>query len=214
MGILDQYQNYALGGATLGAIIILRAVLKAPVHRLIQGARLRRYISRNPAQPDGWFNYGLLLFDDGRYESAERHFKLALALEPHSARAPYYLGKCRLNQGDKEGAAPYFQKALEISPTFAIAFQTLAEVQHAQGSIIQAEVLYRKALYQDKSLAAAHFGLARIYGICFEPAKAAEHLREAIQREESYLGQAKECQDFDRVSNDPGFRELVYGAAA
>lgn len=71
---------------------------------------------------------GIAYIKNEKFEEAKAHLEKAVALDPKSSQAAYYLAVAKEQLGDKKGAEEGYKKAVELDPTNASAAQNLAAI--------------------------------------------------------------------------------------
>lgn len=77
--------------------------------------RQRDMVARHPASELARFSLGKALFDQGEFEEALEHFKLALSAKPDWMMVEILTGKSHLASGRTELARSSFLKARELA---------------------------------------------------------------------------------------------------
>ncbi|MDA8195051.1 MAG: tetratricopeptide repeat protein [Thermaerobacter sp.] len=92
-------------------------------------------IDRYPDRPEGYSKLGVVYAESGNLEEAERHFRLALACDPHHAPALTNLGNALLERGQPDDAIALYTRALLVDPEYPPAHRNLAIAYRRQGYI-------------------------------------------------------------------------------
>jgi type IV pilus assembly protein PilF len=103
-------------------------------------------LATDPAYSVARTNYGVFLFEQGRYAEALTHFELAAQDYQYANRFQVYenMGLCYLAQNDIASARGYFQRALQINPKLPISMLKLAEIAFLQKNTPLAEQYLQK----------------------------------------------------------------------
>jgi Flp pilus assembly protein TadD len=127
----------------------------------------------NDAAAEGW-----RLFNEGKYRSAERSFRRALAKDPEDAAAMNGLGFILLNSGRTAQAKEYFEKCLTIEPDVPGPMNGLARCLKVEGKVDEAIALWEKMYQKYPGPNAAAVGLAMTHLERKEHAKALPYFEE------------------------------------
>jgi O-antigen ligase len=92
------------------------------------------YTLDGTATPIEWYR-GMLLFTQGRMDSAERHFAYAVGDNPYHAYSLSNVATCMTMRGDIKDATRYYGLALGYSPGFPDAALNLCAISYNAGSI-------------------------------------------------------------------------------
>jgi len=106
-------------------------------------------VSSLAVQPDSAHmhaEYGMMMWNAGEHEVAEREWQLALHYNPDSAEALASLGSARLDEKKYDEATVFLQRAIALKPRFATPHIFLGSVYAAQGKNQMAEAEYLLAL--------------------------------------------------------------------
>lgn len=95
-------------------------------------------IARDPALFDARYNYGLLLYEQGRYTEAVAQLTEAVKLS-ESAAACNNLGNAQLMAGDADAAIKSYQRALELNSRYVPAWKN-------RGAAFMTQKEYRRAI--------------------------------------------------------------------
>jgi Flp pilus assembly protein TadD len=124
---------------------------------------------------------GWRLFNEGKYRSAERSFRRALAKDPENLPAINGLGFILLNSGRTAGAKEYFEKYLKIEPDAPGPMNGLARCLKEEGKVDEAIALWEKMYEKYPGPNAAAVGLAMTYLERKEHAKALPYFEELVK---------------------------------
>jgi tetratricopeptide (TPR) repeat protein len=162
------------------------------------------------------FNLGNVYKVDGDPELAARHYREALALEPHYAEARHNLADTLAGLGrSQEAIAAYEQNLLE-NPRDALAHNNLAVVFQARGERERALVHYRRAVELDpdyadarRNLADLELALAAARAASGDEAGALEHYESALALRPDALTALRGAAWILATHPDPGLRRPV-----
>ncbi len=128
-----------------------------------------------------FYSLGMSFFILNGYDRAERHFKLALELDPHDDKAEFMLGVVDVVNFRLADAKPHLEKALEMQPRnpyyhlhYGILLSRLGDQARALKEIQTAERI-------DPSEALCHYNLGRLYNQMGSYKKAREELETAVR---------------------------------
>jgi tetratricopeptide (TPR) repeat protein len=124
---------------------------------------------------------GMMFQVYGKYELAETCYVRARALEPGSARWPYYLAIVEKALGKNELAIAHLQEALKIDGSYAPARVRLAQLLLDAGDPRQSEAVCRAVIAQNNHLATAYFALGQALAGKGEWPSAIEAYRQACE---------------------------------
>ncbi|MDH3403699.1 MAG: tetratricopeptide repeat protein [Acidobacteriota bacterium] len=114
----------------------------------------------------------LTLYQEGDFESAEKLFAEAVALDPGNARAHLDRGSALKELGRLEEALAQFDEALRLQPTYAKALYNRGVVLAAQGDDAAALAAYEQTLELDPRHGEARFNRANALRRLGRPAEA------------------------------------------
>jgi Flp pilus assembly protein TadD len=133
---------------------------------------------------------GRLDYDGHRYNEAIGHFKRAIELDPHMARAYDNLGLCYYYQNANGLAIENYKKAIELDKSSnhpsAWHYLNLAITQQFLNQLNDAETNLREAIHIDPNLAQAHFQLGTVLEDLGRLDGAVVELREAARLNPDY----------------------------
>jgi Flp pilus assembly protein TadD len=128
------------------------------------------------AAAEGWQQ-----FNTGKFRSAERNFRRALAKDPENLAAMNGLAFILLNSGKSAQAKEYFEKCLKLEPDAAGPMNGLARCLKEEGKIDEAIAIWEKMLEKYPGPNAAAVGLAQTYLEQKEYDKALKHFEELVK---------------------------------
>ena len=102
-------------------------------------------------------------FNEGKFRSAERSFRRALAKDPENGAALNGLGFSLLVSGKAASAKQYFEKCLELDPDAAGPMNGLARCLKAEGKVDEAIEVWERMAKKYPGPNAAAVGLAMTY---------------------------------------------------
>jgi tetratricopeptide (TPR) repeat protein len=104
------------------------------------------------------FERAQLLFEQSRFEPAERELRQELAREPDNAMAHALLGLCLAEVGQYDRALASLRLAIHLAPDLAFAHYALADVLHDRNDLDGARAAVSEALRLDPEMP-NYFGL-------------------------------------------------------
>lgn len=126
-------------------------------------AQTEKAAALDPQLVQAQVNLIILYGQVGDFESAEKHYRQAIALNPRQFPDAYYnYGVLLMNAGRLPEAAQAFRQALVVKPAYADAHNNLGYLLESEGKLDAAADEYRKALEAKPDFRQAHFNLARI----------------------------------------------------
>lgn len=99
-----------------------------------------------PIEAEQWIVAGNALEDAGQFADAEAHYRKALELCPHFARAALNIGNALSAQGQLQEAAAIYQEALQLKPGYGPAHANLGKLYLGAGRYQQAADHYAAAV--------------------------------------------------------------------
>lgn len=176
------------------ALALDPALVKARVNLLILYARTgkaqkaeeqyKAVLASDPDEfPDAYYNYGVLLVNEGRFEEAEKAFRKTLAIAPSNDAAHHNLGYLLEREGKLPEAAAEYRKAIEIRPTSR-------EAHFKLGRILVNQKQYQEGIEQllqtltpvDENTPAYLYALGAAYGRAGDSVEAVRYMEEAKEQ--------------------------------
>ena len=153
----------------------------------------------NPNQfPDAYYNYGVLLLEQGKKEEAEKAFRRALEIDPSYAAAHNDLGYVLQLQGKWSEAMGEYRKAIEEQPDFRQAHFNLGRIlvnqEHYQEGIQQ---LQQTLTPVDDRTPSFLYALGAAYGRAGDREQALRYFHEARQQASAW-GQTQLLGDIEK----------------
>ncbi len=106
----------------------------------------RKSVELNPEYPEGFYNLGITLHDQRRFDDAVTAYQRAIALYPDYALAHFNLGNSLREQGKFDEALPAFEQAARLNPAHAEALNNAGIVLWAMNQFGAAVSAYRSAI--------------------------------------------------------------------
>lgn len=107
-------------------------------------------------------NLGGFLVEQGRPDEAIAHFRRAVEIQPHYARAQYNLGAALSEKGQLDEATVHLQVAVQLRPRYIEAHNGLARTLAKKGDWDSAMQHLERSLALDPDQAEAHNNLANV----------------------------------------------------
>jgi len=118
----------------------------------------------NPNRADAYYNYGVLLFGQGKYAEAEAAFRQALQINPFYPEAHNNLGVLLEKQGQTDAAMEEYQTAIRNQPGYRLAHYHIAIILARQNKFGEAiEQLSKTLQPEDASTPGFLYALALAY---------------------------------------------------
>ncbi len=134
----------------------------------------------SPPEPNADLEAARGLARRGADEAAKRAYLDLLRGDPTLLDALLELARLALRGGHRAAARTAFQQAIFCHPEDPTARVNLANLMIESGEFDAAQAEFEAALAARPALAAAHQGLARVLTALGEPARAADHWRQAL----------------------------------
>ena len=132
--------------------------------------------TRNTAYaPIAHVNVGRILEELDQPGQAAAEYRMALAIDPVTPKANYYLGGTLMTQGRRELALPYFERELEVNPTNAEAHFNIGLFHAVSGRPADGVPHWEAALHHNPYFVPAYEQLIEHYGQSADPAKRDEY---------------------------------------
>ena len=190
------------GGALLHALIerapLRRAVafasvaLMTAVFGTMTWARNRDYhdelrmwedvVSKRPGHARAYYNAGVRLLADRRFDDAGRRFEQAVAADPEYAKAHSNLGVLFALRGERQRAEQSYAEALRHNPALPEAYVGLANLLASQGRRQEAAPYYDAAIALAGDSPGMHLTLGRAKAALGEFERARSHYTRALER--------------------------------
>ena len=184
---LPQWGQLGLAGAVLLACVLLT---RSQVEHWHNSWTLWEHALR--ANPDNYLAHesiGALYYEEGDYERANRHFRLALANNPNDGKAWIHLEEVLHKQGRTSEAIQVWRDALRVKPTEAEWHHNLGQDLLQAGQPDEAIEQFREAIRLKPELAFSHFLLGRELAKRGQSEEASQHLEEAFRLMPELRGQ-------------------------
>jgi tetratricopeptide (TPR) repeat protein len=180
--------------ATEKAIELDPALVKARVNLLILYAKTRNglkaeeqykaVLASNPDEfPEAYYNYGVLLVNESRFEDAEKAFRKTLAIDPSNDAAHNNLGYLLERVGKLSEASAEYRMAIEIKPNSREAHFKLGRILVNQKQYPEGIEQLRQTLTPvDENTPAYLYALGATYGRAGNNVEAVRYMEEAKEQ--------------------------------
>ncbi len=194
----EELQAETLIGPATGNDTELRGQkLKVELSQLDKAARLDFREGRFAEAEAGWLRYlhfrprsvaclcnlGILKLTLRNYSEAEHFLQKAVAIDKHSGRAYYLLGRTFFLQHRYDEALTHLEQSLDLEPENSRAHNCVGVISGQKGWVTRAERAFEEAVTLDPDFGDAHFNLAVLCSTRDEPdaRKAEEHYFRALE---------------------------------
>jgi tetratricopeptide (TPR) repeat protein len=163
-------------------------------------------VALDPDQfPEAYYNYGVLLFEEGKFDEADKAFRKTLAIAPSNDAAHNNLGYLLERKGKLDEAAVEYRKAIDANPTSRQAHFKLGRILLNQQHYTEAiEQLQQTLTPVDEDTPSYVYALGAAYGRAGDRAQALHYLEEArelaVKRGQTALASEIE-KDLERVKS-------------
>lgn len=134
----------------------------------------RKSTEFNPKFSEAFYNLGITLHDQGKFDEAVLAYRHAFEVEPRHAAAHYNMGNTLGHQNKLDEAVAAYAHAIKINPAYVEAYRNMGNTLRDQGKFDEAIAAYQTAISLKPDCAEAYYNNM---GIAF---KAQEKLDEAI----------------------------------
>ena len=156
-----------------------------------------------------FFNLGLALFKQGRYQESLVNFERALESEPENPEFLDLLGNAYLELGRLDEGLEALRKAITVDENYSLAHYdlgvTLARMDGRQEEALKS---FERAIALDSDLGQAYYGMACIHAQKGDRKLALVSLEEALKKGIWDQAHIESDPDLDGLRNDPKFRLL------
>jgi serine/threonine protein kinase/Tfp pilus assembly protein PilF len=104
-----------------------------------------RALELAPGLAEAHASRGLAVSLSGRFEEADRHFEMAMRLDPKSFEAAYFYARSCVAQGKNEEAAKWYERAIAVRPDDYASLALLATVYTSLGETDKSIQMSRRA---------------------------------------------------------------------
>lgn len=147
----------------------------------------RQAIALDPAEPDGYLQWGHALLVQGRPQDARTSLAHALKLDPRHSRAWLAVGNAWQAEGRWDEAIAAWKTAVEHDPLLVAGYLCLSAYYESQQQYEAATPYARRAIEADPASAEAHTALARVLHAEEKIEDAVVHYRRALELKPDHL---------------------------
>ena len=141
---------------------------------------------KSPGKPRVHNNLGNVYSSLGRFEEAEKEFKLAMGSGPRSEKMYFNMGIVYASRGLLDKAIEQYRIALKMKPDYPAPYNNLGSIYNDMGLTDKAIENYMSAIKYGYYYAEPHYNLGRIYEEKGLYGKAMAQYRLALKRDENY----------------------------
>ena len=157
-----------------------------------------------------YFNLGLALHRQEKYEEALQNFLQAVELVPDDAEYWDLVGNAHLELKQLDEAQKALEKAIEIDPTYPPATYDLGVVfSRTKGRENEAMKLFKQAITLNPAVAIPYYAIACLYSLQNKKKSALDYLRKAIQRGFNDREHLDNDHDLDTLRDDEEFQKII-----
>ena len=171
--LLGRYPDFAYGWQLLGGILQAQGKDALPA--------FRKVVELKPNEAEAYYNIGVILSAQKRFEEATDSFQRAVKLKPGLAEAHGKLGNALKERGRLDEAAASYRRAIKIDPASAEVHSNLGTVLKAQGQIDEALSCYRRAIALKPDFALAWYNLGNAQQEAGQLNEALKSFRRAVE---------------------------------
>jgi Tfp pilus assembly protein PilF len=146
----------------------------------------RHALSTGQKSSRAHYNLGVTLESLGDLETAMKHYREALQIQPDYAEAHNNLGVALASRGRLDEAIKHYRQAVRINPAYANAHYNLGNVLTSRNDLDEAIRHYREAVRINPDFGDAHNNLGAALTIQGELDEAIKYYREALRVNPNY----------------------------
>jgi len=162
-----------------------------------------------------YFNLGLTLFRQERYEESLLNFQRALEIEPNDPEYLDLLSNAFLELGRLDEAMEAIRAAIAADENYALAHYDLGTVlAQMKGQDAAALRAFKRSLELDKNLFWAYYSIGCIYAKQGKKKSALRFLGKAFQKGFRDMAHLEQDSDWEGLREDPDFQALTAKYAA
>lgn len=147
----------------------------------------RMSLKQEGETPVALFRFGLLRFEQHRYEDAAKLFRRAAQKEPNSGPLHHYLGICLAALEKTDDAITAYKTALRIAPNQAETHNNLGHALQWSGQLEEARASYEAAIALKPGYFEALNNLANTLNLLGSPKEALPLFEEALRRQPKFV---------------------------
>jgi Flp pilus assembly protein TadD len=174
-------KGMVVGGAVAGVVALASMTFRQTGYWRDSITLWSRVVEVEPWNAFGNNNRGVHLMAEGKYDLAEKYYRVSLQTEPFYARALCNLGILYVLRGDTPEAIKYFRQAISADPRYAPAHHQLGSVWFKMGDNEAARASFRTALELDPRDPRVYNNLAVAENALYDPAAAVQTLRRGLK---------------------------------
>lgn len=160
----NSHLNYCVGYALIDSIFYKETNILLKQEVLNEGTRyLSKAVQVNPEYTNAQAELGKAFLLGNQFDSAERHFNIALASEPFNIPVLNNKSELLFRKKDYDGAIAASHIILSINPTFAKSYSNIGLCYYIMGKYDSAIIYLNKSIKMDPGLPLSYPNLALTY---------------------------------------------------
>lgn len=161
------------------------------------------------AESEQYFEQGLQLYEQYKYQEAVSAFDKAIAANPDNYKIYSAQGIAICFQGNYPAGMLLIEKTLAMQPDYVPAFYDMAMACKLQHNYDKSLFWFEKTIEGDPQNTWSYYGIATIYADQANTKDSLKYLQKAIELDPGVKSAAKKQSHFDKMRNMPEFQNLV-----
>lgn len=161
------------------------------------------------AESDQFYEQGLKLYQQYKYQEAVTAFDKAIASNPDNFKIYTAKGITVCFQGNYQAGKALIEKTLAMKPDYVPAFYDMAMACKLQHDYANSLLWFQKTIEGDPRNTWSYYGISTIYADQGNTKESLSYLQKAIAIDPGVKAVAKQQSHFAKMRNLPEFQELV-----
>jgi tetratricopeptide (TPR) repeat protein len=141
----------------------------------------RKATELNHVFAEGYYNLGITLHDQGKFDEAIIAYKRAFEIDPGYALAYYNMGNTLKEQNKLDEATTAYQRAIDLNPAYAEAHNNIGNALREQKKFSSAVKHYQRAIQIKSDYTEVHYNMGIAHQVQGKLDEAIESYRHALQ---------------------------------